>query len=303
MSIPKYNELFTTFLKCLSDNSTKHINDIFEYCVKTFKLTQKDLSEKIKSGQGRFKSRVGWAKTYLLKAGLIENPKRGYFKISIEGVKALKSNKNIDLNYLNQFDSFKTFFNRNTKNNNNEVNENDSENTPIESISNALEKINFSLAEDLMTEILKLDSTAFENLVVKLLVKMGYGSEDLNKNAVTKKTGDEGIDGCIIADQFGFDSIYTQAKKWQSNETVGRPEIQKFLGALVGQGATKGLFITTSKFSKEAMTFASSQKHCKIVLIDGQKLTDLMIQHNLGVTVVATYEIKRIDSDFFNDEF
>lgn len=303
MSIPKFNEMFFIILKYLSNQSICHINDIYEFCAKKLKLTQEDLAEKIKNGQGKFKNRVSWAKTYLLKAGLIESPKRAYFAITKEGKKAIETNKLIDLNYLNQFESFKTFLSRNTKPNEDEGNPNDSENTPIESISNALERINSSLAEELMREILKLSSTNFENLVVKLLVKMGYGSEDLNKNAVTKATGDEGIDGCIIADQFGFDSIYTQAKKWQSNETVGRPEIQKFLGALVGQGATKGLFITTSKFSKEAKDFASSQKHCKIVLIDGQKLTDLMIQHNLGVSVVSTYEIKRIDSDSFSDEF
>ena len=131
---------------------------------------------------------------------------------------------------------------------------------------------------------------------------MGYGTLKQNVEAVTKKSGDEGIDGIVSADKFGFDSIYIQAKKWNNDSTVGRPEIQKFLGALAGQGATKGIFITTAHFSKEAQDYANKQLHQKIVLVDGKQLTNLMVEFNLGVSVIETYVVKRVDYDFFNDE-
>lgn len=131
---------------------------------------------------------------------------------------------------------------------------------------------------------------------------MGYGTLKQNAEAVTKKSGDEGIDGIVSADKFGFDSIYIQAKKWNNDSTVGRPEIQKFLGALAGQGATKGIFITTARFSKEAQDYANKQLHQKIVLVDGKQLTNLMVEFNLGVSVIETYVVKRVDYDFFNDE-
>ena len=155
---------------------------------------------------------------------------------------------------------------------------------------------------DVMSELLKMSPYDFENLIVRLLIKMGYGTLKQNEMAVTPKSGDEGIDGMVSADKFGFDSIYIQAKKWRSDSTVGRPEIQKFLGALAGQGATKGIFITTAHFSKEAIAFAEKQLHQKIVLVDGNQLTELMIEYNLGVSVVETYVVKRVDYDFFNDE-
>ena len=155
---------------------------------------------------------------------------------------------------------------------------------------------------DVMSELLKMSPYDFENLIVRLLIKMGYGTLKQNEMAVTPKSGDEGIDGIVSADKFGFDSIYIQAKKWRSDSTVGRPEIQKFLGALAGQGATKGIFITTAHFSKEAIAFAEKQLHQKIVLVDGNQLTELMIEYNLGVSVVETYVVKRVDYDFFNDE-
>lgn len=142
----------------------------------------------------------------------------------------------------------------------------------------------------------------FENLVVRLLIKMGYGTLKQKPDAVTKKTGDEGIDGVVSADKFGFDSIYIQAKKWQTSSTVGRPEVQRFLGALAGQGATKGIFITTAHFSKEAIDFANKQLHQKIVLVDGEQLSKLMTEYDFGVSTVESYVVKRVDYDFFNNE-
>jgi restriction system protein len=176
------------------------------------------------------------------------------------------------------------------------------QNSPQERIESALNELNEELAGDLMTEIMKMTPYEFERLVVKLLIKMGYGKPEENKDAVTAKSGDEGIDGIVSSDKFGFDSIYIQAKQWKNDSTVGRPEIQKFLGALAGQGATKGIFITTAKFSKEAEAFAAKQLHSKIVLVDGERLTKLMIEFDLGVSTVHAYLVKRIDSDFFSDD-
>ena len=142
----------------------------------------------------------------------------------------------------------------------------------------------------------------FEHLIVELLIKMGYGTMEENKDAVTSRSGDEGIDGIVSADKFGFDSIYIQAKQWKKGSVVGRPEIQKFMGALAGQGAAKGIFITTAQFSKEAVNYAAKQLNIKIILVNGEQLAKLMIEYDLGVSAVATYTVKRIDTDFFNED-
>ncbi len=239
------------------------------------------------------------------KAKLIESPKRGTAQITERGKNAEKSGvENITLSFLQQFKEFKDFQHPN------KIKENEADDiigienseSPQEQIESAIMKLNSSLADDLMVEIKKISPYDFERLVVQLLIKMGYGSLNLNPDAVTKKSGDEGIDGIVSADRFGFDTVYVQAKQWDK-ASVGRPEIQKFLGALAGQGATKGLFITTSNFSKEAKDFANKNLQSKIVLIDGQNLCNLMIEFDLGVSTVEIYKIKRIDSDYFNDEF
>ena len=168
-------------------------------------------------------------------------------------------------------------------------------------IDSAVKQLKASLADDLLDEVLKISPYSFEKLVVELLFKMGYGKPKDNPDAVTQKSGDEGIDGIVSADKFGFDAIYIQAKQWKKDTTIGRPEIQKFLGALAGQGATKGIFITTAQFSKEAIAFANKQLHSKIILVNGNELAELMIEYNLGVSTQKTYEVKRIDTDYFNE--
>ena len=209
---------------------------------------------------------------------------------------------NVDLEYFRRFDSFNEFSNPKNTQSDNCVGINKKEESPQEQLELSIREINSSLCDSLMSELLKMSPYDFENLIVRLLIKMGYGTLKQNEMAVTPKSGDEGIDGIVSADKFGFDSIYIQAKKWRSDSTVGRPEIQKFLGALAGQGATKGIFITTAHFSKEASAFAETQLHQKLVLVDGNQLTELMIEYNLGVSVVETYVVKRVDYDFFNDE-
>lgn len=307
MSVPKYYEFIPFIIKFLSANQTKTIKEITEYCALEFKLSDSDRKEKISSGQNKLYSRVSWAKTYLKKAGLIESPKRGTVCLTKAGREAFKnSNSNVTLEYLSNFDSFKKFKNnikdngKNKEEQNFEVSQIKNE-SPQEQIETAIKELNDELTSELMVEISKISPYEFERLVVKLLIKMGYGDMEENKNAVTKKSADEGIDGIVSADKFGFDSIYIQAKQWKSDNSVGRPEIQRFLGALAGQGAAKGIFITTSKFSGGAVEFASKQLHSKIVLVDGRKLAELMIEYNLGVSTIATYEVKRIDSDFFDE--
>ena len=170
-------------------------------------------------------------------------------------------------------------------------------------LDSAFQRVNATLASQLMDEVMKLEPLDFEKLVVKLLLKMGDGSGIDNAGIVTQLSNDDGIDGIIKEDQLGFSNIYIQAKKWACDATVGRPEIQKFVGALSGQQAQKGLFITTAKFSSGAVKYADNLLGQKVVLIDGTVLTKLMIKHNVGVSVEQVYEIKRVDSDFFSEEF
>lgn len=303
MSVPKYYEFFPYVLDCLSDNKEHTMKEIAEYCAVSVKLTEDDKRETIPSGMPVYTNRVGWARTYLSKAGLIERVSRSVYRITAQGKKAVEFGvEKVDLQYLSQFDSFNEFLNPKITDKEKVKTVIEKEESPQEQIESAISKINSSLLDDIMSEVLKMSPYDFENLVVRLLIKMGYGTLKQNPDAVTKKAGDEGIDGVVSADKFGFDSIYIQAKKWQTSSTVGRPEVQRFLGALAGQGATKGIFITTAHFSKEAIDFANKQLHQKIVLVDGEQLSKLMIEYDFGVSIVESYVVKRVDYDFFNNE-
>lgn len=304
MAVPKYDEFMPSIIRCLGDGKVHSLKQLTEYCADEFQLSETDRAETLSSGQSKLHNRVGWAKSYLKKAGLIKSTKRAHFCLTEEGAKAFQAGANcVTLEYLSKYESFNEFQGRTAG-----VHKNIAETeqikteSPQEQIESALRALNDELAEDLMSEVMKISPYEFERLVVKLLIKMGYGTMEENKDAVTQKSGDEGIDGVVSADKFGFDSIYIQAKQWREDIVVGRPEIQKFLGALVGQGATKGIFITTSKFSKEAVNYAAKQLHNKIVLVDGKQLAKLMIDYDLGVSTVATYMVKRIDSDFFAED-
>lgn len=303
MPVPKYYQFFPSILDCLADGKEHNLKEVAEYCANKFNLSDEDKREALPSGQPTYLNRVGWARTYLKKAGLIDRTSRSVYVITDLGEEAVKNgSSNVDLEYLRRFDSFNEFSNPKSTQPDNCVDINKKEESPQEQLELSIREINSSLCDSLMSELLKMSPYDFENLIVRLLIKMGYGTLKQNETAVTPKSGDEGIDGIVSADKFGFDSIYIQAKKWRSDTTVGRPEIQKFLGALAGQGATKGIFITTAHFSKEAIAFAEKQLHQKIVLVDGNQLTELMIEYNLGVSVVETYVVKRVDYDFFNDE-
>lgn len=305
MAIPKYYEFFPAVMASLNGNASRTNKEIIDFCAEYFDLSEEERSEKLQSGELVFANRVGWAKTYLSKAGLICKVDRGIYALTEEGKNAVGYGcDKITYSFLMRYDSFKEFVKNNANRNavkstNNNVDE--TAQSPTEMLDDAVKALNTNLADDLLEEILKMDPYKFESLVVTLLIKMGYGRLQENQDAVTKKSGDDGIDGIVSADKFGFDSIYIQAKRWKKDSTIGRPEVQKFLGALAGQGATKGLFITTARFTNEAVQFAQRQLNQKIVLINGKELADLMIEYNLGVSVVQTYEVKKIDTDYFED--
>ena len=305
VAVPKYNELMPYVIQALGDGNIHTIKELEAFCVDALQLSVEDRQKMLPSGQKTaLINRLNWAKTYLQKAGLVVTPKRGNHQLTDLGKKAFADGpEKVTLNYLKQFDSYNEFVAIKKEDGKivSAVEEVETK-SPQDMLDEAISQMNASLADDLMTEIMKISSYEFERLVVRLLLKMGYGTLQLNKEAVTQKTNDEGIDGIVTADKFGFDSVYIQAKQWKKDSTVSRPEVQKFLGALVSKGASKGLFITTSTFTKGAIDCAKEVKPQKVVLVDGEQLAKLMIEYNLGVSTVETYEVKRVDYDFFNED-
>ena len=302
MAVPKFFEFFEAFLKAVSDGELHSAKDVRNNIANSMKLTEEDLAEMLPSGTQRtFDNRVAWARTYLDKAGLIETPMRGKYHITEEGKRALASNEKIDIAYLEKSEEFKNFHNVTTQNTSIEIQDEKNE-TPLEILESAHKQYLSALASQLMDEVMKLTPVEFERLVVKLLLKMGYGSGIEGAGMVTQASNDGGIDGIIKEDQLGFSHIYIQAKQWALEQTVGKPEIQKFVGALQGQQAQKGLFITTARFSSGAIQYANNLLGVKVVLVDGSALTKLMIKHSVGVSLEQTYEVKKIDSDFFAEE-
>ncbi len=298
MELPKYYEMHKPFLEYLKDGRQHTLKELKQYVSKYFKLTEEQLLEMLPSGrQTVFVNRIGWARTYLKKAGLIDSPARATFIITNDGLGVLKDNPAvIDSSYLMKFESFQEFQSGSADMEIASVSANDTKDTPDDTFEESFRKINKSLADDLLGEIVKLSPAAFEQMVIDLLSKMGYGAFE-NAGKTTSITQDEGIDGIIMEDKLGFNLIYIQAKKWSLDSTVGRPDVQNFVGAISGKGG-KGLFVTTAKFSKPASEYA---KHQHIILIDGEKLAKLMIEHNFGVTVKKVFEIKSIDTDVFNE--
>lgn len=303
MTVPKYFEMYSAFLDCLKDGQEHHIKDIKKFVAAKMEVSEEDREILLPSGrQTMYDNRLGWAKTYLKKAGLIENKARGVLALTKEGRKATQeSGIVIDDNYLMKYPSFREFRRSNSAENVGSLSGVNTE-TPQEIFDKTFSEMNSSLGDELLGEIMKQSPAFFEYLVARLLNKMGYGGAVENSVLVTGQSGDEGIDAVIREDKLGFGLIYIQAKRWEPSNSVGRPEIQKFVGALAGQGAVRGLFITTAKFSKEAIAYAQKQHTTKVVLVDGILLTKLMIEYNLGVSTEMVYEIKKLDRDFFNDE-
>lgn len=304
MPVPDFQSLMLPLLRQVADQKEYKFRDLIEALASEFNLSESDRKEVLASGrQPVFDNRVGWARTYLKKAGLLESSRRAYLSISTQGMAVLNQNPSrIDIKFLRQFPAFLEFQNAGRSNNEGEeLNIESSIQTPEELLDQAYQRIRKDLAAELLSKVLELSPAFFERLVVELLVKMGYGGSIQDAGKAVGRSGDEGIDGTIKEDKLGLDIIYIQAKRWKPGNVVGRPEIQKFVGALAGQGAKKGIFITTSSFTREALDY-SPRNETKIVLIDGAYLAQLMIDYNLGCATDQVYEVKKVDGDYFGEE-
>lgn len=300
MALPKYNDLYRVLLTVLQDGQQHSMKDVRNSIAQMLHLTEKDISETLSNGSTVYAGRVGWAKTYLKKAEMIESSQRGYISITSAGRSLLASNEPITNAVLARSSSaFCEFYQHKVSDDAStaptpaEAHEETPE-TPQETFERVYTLINDQLADDLLTEVLNQSPAFFEQLVVDLMKAMNYG-----EGFVTKYSGDDGIDGIIHEDKLGFNLIYIQAKRWKPDVTIGKPELQKFAGAMMGPPKVeKGLFITTAKFSPKAKDYANAQH---IILVDGKKLTELMIEHGVGVSTQKAYLIKRVDSDYFSD--
>jgi len=307
MPIPNYQSIMLPLLSLLSDGKECSMQELIAPLAKTFNLSEDEKKELLPSGKtAKFYNRVHWAKFYLKEARLLEVPKKRLTKITNRGLDILKQNPTeINVAFLMQFPEFRDFRNRRKPDSESmdspdaTADVDDVHKTPEEELGEAYHQIRHELSDEILTRIKGCSPVFFERLVVDLLVQMGYGGSIEDAGKVIGKSGDGGIDGVIKEDRLGLDVIYIQAKRWDN--VVGRPEIQKFAGALQGQRAKKGVFITTSSFTNDALEYVSTIDS-RIVLIDGEQLAQLMIDYDLGVSKVISYDIKRLDSDYFSDE-
>jgi len=297
--IPPFEKFLYPFLLCLKDGDVT-LKELRDNLAKYFGLTDADLQLKTKSGSSsQFNDRIGWSRQYFRRALFIDIPQNGVYRITQRGLDYLKSHTDLTIDDLMQYPEYAAYnSSRKVKPNKTVVATPLQALTPTEQLEQAFESIENDLAADILAKVMQQSPAFFEHLVVDLLVKMGYGGSFADSAKVTQLSNDEGIDGIIYEDKLGLDKIYIQAKRWSNS--VGRPVIQQFAGALVGQNATKGVFITTSSYSKDARSYVEGL-HQKIVLIDGQELARFMIEYNVGVSTKKTYEVKRIDTDYFEE--
>lgn len=301
MAIPDFQSIMRPMLELAADGKEHSMADTREELAEKFKLTQEEENLLLPSGrQGRFANRVAWARVYLGQAGALVSPRRGHFQITDRGRDVLKqAPQRITIKDLERFPEFIEFRTPKARTEDStEVIHSESE-TPEEQLETAYLRFRNNIASELLARVKGASPKFFERLVVELLLKMGYGGSRKEAGEAIGKAGDEGIDGIINEDRLGLDVIYIQAKKWEG--VVGRPEVQKFVGALHGKRAKKGVFITTSTFSSEAADYVA-RIDPKVVLIDGQSLAELMTDFDVGVTPVSVYETKRVDSDYFGEE-
>ena len=301
--IPDFQKLMLPFLTILKDGEEHTTVETNQKLATLFGVTDEEQNVFLPSGVAKtFPNRVAWAKSYLKMAGLLENTKRSSFKITEQGKKLLSENRSeINLRTLKTIPAYLERTGRTKDDDASIESEIDSSliiETPEEILESNYLKIRRNLSQELLIKIKSCTPAFFENLVVELLVKMGYGGSIKDAGKSIGKSGDEGIDGIIKEDKLGLDVIYIQAKRWEGS--VGRPEIQKFIGALAGQGAKKGVFITTSRYTPDAREY-HPKNDTKIVLIDGEQLAELMIDFNLAVSISTTFEIKKLDNDYFGE--
>lgn len=305
MAIPTYDQLMLPLLRLAGTRRASDLPTAEKLLGDEFGLTHEERATMLPSGQQTaLRNRTGWASFYLMKAGLLVKPKRGYFEITDRGRDVLKSPPpNIDKAFLAGFPEFREFLTGASAESaggtmQTLVPSTAEHTTPDEALQGAYQQLRSELASQVLERLLQVSPEFFEQLVVELLVVMGYGGSRRDAGERIGRSGDGGIDGIIKEDRLGLDVIYIQAKRWQG--TVGRPEIQKFVGALHGQRARKGVFMTTSGFSADTRDYVS-HIDVKVVLLDGIQIANLMIDHGVGVTPVATYVVKRLDSDYFDE--
>ncbi len=309
MAIPDYQSLLLPVLQVASDGNEHSLSETIETIARQVGLSEADRDELLPSGkQRKFDNRVSWARTYLQKALLLSSPGRSKFRITERGMKVLKENPpHMNVKYLRQFPEFVAFHTHADRDGKSEDNNHTTQEilektsqTPQEILEASYQSLRQTLAQELLERIKHSPPKFFESLVVDLLVAMGYGGSRKDAGQAVGQVGDGGIDGIIKEDKLGLDAIYLQAKRWEG--TVGSPVVQGFAGALIGKKARKGVFITTSNFSPQARSFASGTENLKIILIDGEQLTQLMIDHDIGVTEESRYIVKKVDLDYFGDE-
>jgi restriction system protein len=302
MAVPNFQTWFLPLLKRAGDGQNHLLSDLYEQLAADLNLSVADRNEELPSGkQLTYRNRIGWARTYLKKAGLLESPARGECRITRRGLEVLEQKpEHLNVRFLKQFPEFKEF--HTYRKPASEADDQDDDDVSTATPEELLEKSHGVLKQNVTQELLDRVKAAppafFESLVVELLVRMGYGGSREDAGKTVGRSGDGGIDGVINEDRLGLDVVYIQAKRWEG--TVGRPVVQAFAGSLEGVRARKGVLITTSGFSEDARQYVS-QIEKRIVLVDGEQLASLMLEHNLGVSPVASYEVKRIDSDFFEE--
>jgi restriction system protein len=306
MTVPGYQEYMTPMLRLLSDGQTLHINEISDRLARYFSLTEEDLSEMIPSGRkSRHVDRVGWAATYMKQAELLTKPERGLYQLSHRGYEVVRSGQTVNSAFLARFTEFQAFKARTRQSNDNSmiapVIEDMTEeiHTPDETMEASYLKLRSTLAADLLERLKEGSPRFFEQAVIDLLLAMGYGGSRREAARRVGQSGDGGIDGTINEDRLGLDVVYIQAKRWANS--VGARDVRDFAGSLEERKALKGVFITTSDFTRDARDFVERIGK-RIVLIDGERLAGLMIDFNVGVTARETYVIKKIDEDYFSGE-
>lgn len=299
MTIPTFQEITLPLLKVANDGKVHVLSDVRKALAAHFGLSPVEEEELLPSGrQGRFANRVAWAKVYMQRGGLLSSPGRGQFQITERGREVLANPPaQVDITFLERFPEFLEFRSKTSQPEAGVAETSDSE-TPEEAMDAAYQSIRAGLASELLGRVRSASPRFFEQLVVELLLKMGYGGAGGVEEAIGK-SGDEGIDGIIAEDRLGLEMVYLQAKRWEG--TVGRPEIQKFVGALHGKRARKGVFITTGTFSADAIEYVRNIDP-RVALVDGAQLAQFMIDFNVGVAPDRTYEVKKIDSDYFEED-
>lgn len=306
MPIPDFQSFMLPVLELASDGKEHSLEETRDVLAQRFALTEAEREERLPSGrQRRFDNRAAWAKVYLQRAGLLKGSRRAHFEITDRGRQVLAERpERVDIALLDRFDEFREF--RSASRRPDEPPPTSAgplaeptDETPEELLEQAYQRIRAELTSDLLARVKGGSPRFFENVVIELLLKMGYGRNRAEAGRAIGQAGDEGIDGIISEDRLGLDTIYIQAKRWEG--TVGRPEVQKFVGALHGKRARKGVFLTTATFSADAKEYVSHIDP-RVVLIDGRQLAEYMVDLNLGVTPKAAYEVKRIDSDYFVEE-